>query len=152
MTKKFKLVAITALVLWLVVLIQIMFTRFVVSEKDVWQAFARNQITSVREETDSRNVKEGNTCLMGKYPGRLSLEEQEALTNRLFRSLGGGSVLTSSMDTEADYYVAYGYTTGIETIKKVNGKRINMNVAISYNEKEDCTEVVMGIPLINSDF
>lgn len=58
----------------------------------------------------------------------------------------------SSQADDADYYVAYGYTMGIDKVKVVNGRKINLNVAMSYDEKEQVTRVIVGTPLINSDF
>ena len=54
--------------------------------------------------------------------------------------------------TEGGYYVAYGFTSGIEKIKKLNGKTINMNIAITYDETEDKSLVYFGIPIFNRDF
>lgn len=50
------------------------------------------------------------------------------------------------------YYVAYGYTNGINMVKRVNGKMINMNVAITYDENEDKSVVYFGVPILNQDF
>ena len=74
------------------------------------------------------------------------------MADKLFRQLGGGEVMNSNSDSSSDYYVAYGYTSGFESSKKVNGRRINMMAAFSYDEKKDVTKVVFGTPLINSDF
>ena len=60
-----------------------------------------------------------------------------------------------SMLWEAVRYLpqtAYGYTTGIKKYKTINGKRINMNVAVSYDEKKDVTNVIFGSPIVNSDY
>ena len=48
--------------------------------------------------------------------------------------------------------MAYGYTHGIDQIKRINGKTINMNVAITYNEQEDKSLVYFGVPILNMDF
>lgn len=150
--KKFKIVIITAAVLWMVVFIQILVTRIYVAQNDFTQAFARNQLTVINPNIDTRNVKEGNTCTEGKLLGRMEKEEMAKLANDLFQSMGGGNVLTSSMSPENNYYVAYGYTSGIAESKNINGRKVNLNVAIYYDENENCTNVIMGTPLINSDF
>ena len=84
--------------------------------------------------------------------GRLNASEQQTMADKLFRQFGGGEVMNSNSDSSSDYYVAYGYTSGFESSKKVNGRRINMMAAFSYDENKDVTKVVFGTPLINSDF
>lgn len=152
MKRKFKIAVWAAALLWIVVLIQIAVTRLYVSKTDFVQAFARNQLTVEKVNQDSVNVQEGNTCLEGYAPGQLSNEEKEKLATELFQTMGGTSVMSHSENTENTYYVAYGYTTGLAYYKKVNGHRINLNVAICYEEEKDRTRVIMGTPIINSDY
>lgn len=168
MSAKFKCTIGAAAVLWAIVLIQILLTRWQVSDADFTQAFARNQVTVTTSEEDSRNKEEGNKVKEGAVPGKLSAEGKRELAESLFRQMGGGVVLDSTdspsigfkkmaaglsetgMLTES--YVAYGYTNGIQTIRNVNGKAINLTVAMNYDEERDVTHIVMGSPLVNSDF
>lgn len=152
MKAKFKIAVLAATLLWIVVLIQIAITRLYVSKTDFVQAFARNQLTVEKVNQDRANIKEGNTCLEGYVPGGLSAEEKEKLAAELFQTMGGTSVMVHSENEENAYYVAYGYTTGLAYYKKVNGHRINLNVAICYEEGKDRTRVIMGTPIINSDY
>lgn len=157
MLGKFRIAVFIAAMLWMIVLVQIIVTRIYVSHTDYTQAFARNRITVLWEETeqqnaDSRNYRAGNTCMQGMVHGKLSRKEMAELARDLFQTLGGGEIQSGSVDHGGNYYVAYGYTTGIQKNKRVNGKRINMNVAISYDEKKNVTNVVFGTPIINSDF
>ncbi len=157
MLRKFRAIVYLAAALWLIALIQILVTRVWVSRTGFTQAFARNQVTVESFETaaqneDMRNAAQGNTCVAGEVDGKLSDDEKEKLAAGLFASLGGGTVMSGSEKIWSDYYVAYGYTSGISESRRINGKRINMNVAISYDEENDTTKVVMGSPLINSDF
>lgn len=168
MSAKFKCTIGAAAVLWAIVLIQILLTRWHVSETDFTQAFARNQVTVTTSEEDSRNKEEGNKVKEGSVPGKLSEEEERELAESLFRQMGGGVVLDSAESPSiafqamaADFsetgmltesYVAYGYTNGIRTIRKVNGKAINLTVAMKYDEEKDITHIIMGSPLVNSDF
>lgn len=153
MKQKFKIAVTVAALLWMIVFVQILVTRFYVSHTNFTQAFARNQVTvETSENIDSRNIKEGNTCTEGLIRGKLSNDEKEKLAENLFRTMGGGEVMAGSMNNGNNYYVAYGYTSGIKKVKRVNGRRINLNVAISYDEEKDITNVIMGTPLVNSDF
>ncbi len=170
MNAKFKCAIGAAAVLWAIVLLQILLTRWHVSHNDFTQAFARNQVTvTVSEsEKDSRNTKEGNDIREGEVSGKLSDKAKRELAESLFRQMGGGVVLDSSetpfvgfKKMAADFYdtgklkqsyVAYGYTNGIDTVRKVNGKSINLTVAMNYDEEKDVTHIIMGSPLVNSDF
>ena len=152
---KFKIIALAAIVLWLIVLVQTVVTRLYVSRTAFTQAFARNQIVVEKDSeatADRRNIEEGNQCREGTVAGRLSVESMQELAQDMFRQMGGVEVMSSSGSGEDGYFVAYGYTRGLETKKKVNGKDINLNVAMSYDEEQNVTRVVMGTPLINSDF
>ncbi len=152
MKRKFKIAVWAAALLWIVVLIQIAITRLYVSKTDFVQAFARNQLTVDMVNQDRANIQEGNTCLEGYVPGRLGTEEREKLATELFQTMGGTPVMVHSDNAEDAYYVAYGYTTGLAYYKKVNGHRINLNVAVCYEEEKDRTRVIMGTPIINSDY
>ena len=75
MLRKFRVAVFAAAVLWLIVLVQIIATRIYVSQTGFAQAFARNQVTVLQEESqqqnaDSRNAENGNICTEGVMPGR----------------------------------------------------------------------------------
>lgn len=151
---KFKVLLITLVLLWGIAFIQICMTRFYVSQEAFTQAFARNKITVTKEAesaTDTRNVAEENVCKEGTVEGRLSETERVRIARDIFRQFGGAEVMSGDAKN-ANYYVAYGYTNGVEHYKRVNNKRININVAMTYDERADKTRIVIGTPLINSDF
>lgn len=100
---------------------------------------------------DTRNTREGNKCVQAFKTGRLSTKEMADTAKALFQTMGGSVVMDHVESGDSGYYVAYGYTTGLDTCKKVNGHRVNMNVAIQYDETKGRTCVTMGTPLINSD-
>lgn len=143
----------TALVLlWGIAFVQTLLTRIYVSKSTFTQAFARNRIMVTESEAakDTRNIKVGNVCKEGIITGRLSLEKRQEVTKSIFREFGGVEVMNSDPENE-NYYVAYGYTNGIDIVKRVNGKKINLNIALSYDEENQVTRVTVGIPFINSD-
>lgn len=152
---KFKIIAWSAVVLWLVVLMQTVVTRLYVSQTAFEQAFARNRIAvekSSAADADARNVRAGNQCREGVIGGRLTQDSKRELAQDMFRDFGGELVMSSVGEEDENYFVAYGYTRGIKKNKNVNGKAVNLTVAISYEEEKNVTRVVMGTPLVNSDF
>lgn len=149
MSKKVKFMIYVACTLWIVVFAQIAVTRIFVRQTDVTQAFARNQLVVEEGSSDMREICRKGGWIMGKIPGRLSTEERRKIADNIFGYEGGTRL---SEYSERGYYVAYGFTSGIQLIKKVNGKTINMNVAVTYDENEDKTIVYFGVPIYNGDF
>ena len=157
MLRKFRIIIFLVAALWLVALVQILITRFYVSHTSFTQAFARNQVEVITDETrqqekDLRNRAQKNQCVVGSVDGKLSESERAGLVRKLFGEFGGVAVSDGSESIFSDYYVAYGYTTGIKNSRKIGGRRINLNVAISYDEEKNKTKIYMGSPLINTDF
>ena len=143
--KKFFAAAFAAFVLWAIVILQTVLTRWYVSQTAFEQAFAKSDIMKASTQeaaADTRNTNSDNRVMEGVVNGRLNASEQQTMADKLFRQFGGGEVMNSNSDSSSDYYVAYGYTSGFESSKKVNGRRINMMAAFSYDEKEDVTKVV----------
>lgn len=149
MSKKVKFMIYVACTLWIAVFAQIIITKAYVAGNDVTQAFARNQLAIEESSGAVGDVCKEGGWIMGKVSGKLSSEQKENIAHTFFGYEGGGCLF----DQEADgYYVAYGFTNGIPLVKKVNGKTINMNIAITYDEEEDKSLVYFGVPVINKDF
>lgn len=150
---KFKIILTAVALLWCVAFVQTLVTKWYVSNSAFQQAFAKNQIVLTENgeaERDTRNIREGNVCREGEIQGRLSREKREELVTNIFREFGGVEVMSSDEDDD-NYYIVYGYTKGIDVEKHVNGKAINLSVAMSYDEKKQSTRIVVGVPFINSD-
>ena len=131
MRRKLKLAIFCMCLCWIVAFAQFAMTRFYLSHNDATQAFARNQL------------------IKGHLSGEMTSSQKEQLASRLFHVWGGA--IKDTRQT-SDYYVAYGYTSGIAFCKKINGQKINLNLAITYNEISDETTVYLGVPLLNTDF
>lgn len=134
---------------WIIVFVQFAMTRFYLAHNDAAQAFARNQLVVENGHGDLQNLSEKGGIVKGHLSGRISAEQKEHLASHLFHSWGGA---VKSTHQTSGYYVAYGYTSGITFYKKINGQKINLNLAIAYDEISDETTVYLGIPLLNSDF
>jgi hypothetical protein len=149
MSKKIKTMIYFVSILWIVVFAQVIITKIYVKNNDVTQAFARNQLTIFEQSGELSEISQDGGWMMGKMAGKLSEEEKEKLADTLFAYEGGKSLFQNE---NGQYYVAYGYTNGIDILKKVNGKTINMNLAITYDEQEDKTMVYFGVPVLDVDF
>lgn len=149
MSKKIKLMVYVACTLWIAAFVQIIVTKAFVSRSDVTQAFARNQLVVEEGSTRFENICREGGWVKGNIPGKLSYEERQQIADNIFGYEGGSRLYEY---TEDGYYVAYGFTSGINKLKKVNGKTINMNIAISYDETRDKSVVYFGVPIFNGDF
>lgn len=91
-------------------------------------------------------------CIMkftGSYKGELSTEEKDKKVKELLKSLEARKIESISSD---NYYTAYAYTGLVEDYIEVAGKRININIATTYNEEEDKTELYLATPILNEDY
>ena len=149
MKRKIKCAIFCMILCWIVALVQLTMTRFYVNHNNVTQAFARNQLVLDSNSTNLPELSQKGGMIKGHLSGSLSPEQQKQLASRLFHAWGG--VLQSGQRNDS-YYVAYGYTSGISFYKKINGQKINLNLAITYNEISDETTVYLGISLLKTDF
>lgn len=53
---------------------------------------------------------------------------------------------------ENGIYTVYGYTRLEDTYLNLQDKKVNIQMVMSYDEKEDKTYVKMGIPMVNSSY
>lgn len=149
MKKKIKYMIYIVCMLWIVAFVQIILTKAYVNKNDVTQAFARNQLMIEENNTKISDLCREGGCIMGKISGKLTLEEKKKIADSIFGYEGGSRIFEQE---ESGYYVTYGYTNGINMIRKVNGRMINMNIAITYDENEDKSLVYFGVPFVTEDF
>ena len=89
-----------------------------------------------------------NINIDGQYTGKLGTEQKDAITMELLEKLEAKIVA----EHREDSYVVYAYTPLIEEYKTVGKDKINLTIAIIYNEEENVTEVLLATPLLNQDF
>lgn len=85
----------------------------------------------------------------GSYQGKLSGEEQQAKVKKLLSNLQAKKVDSIK---SSNYYTVYAYTGLVDDYIKANGKRININIAITYDEEHDKTEICLATPILNEDY
>jgi uncharacterized protein YuzB (UPF0349 family) len=81
--------------------------------------------------------------------GRLTLNEKNKIVTEIFSLLSSDIVETYS---DEEILSIYGYTQYIDDYIVSNGKKINMNVALTYNETENKTYLYTAIPVITTDY
>ena len=105
----------------------------------------------VEEELGTLDVKDEQVILKyeGSREGELSLEEKRTLATTLIAELQGDVALEYD---EGDLYTVYGYTGMLKEYISSMGNKINVQVAITYNEMKDSTRIVLATPILNDSY
>lgn len=82
--------------------------------------------------------------LCGTYNGEIPLGEKDRLTNCLLQELYAQPVYENRENAN---YTVYAYTGAVEEYIVVEKKKINVQIAVYYDEEEDCTELVLASPI-----
>ncbi len=83
--------------------------------------------------------------LVGDYAGYLPLERRNEITEEILDALGAEVVYEYR---EQDMYTVYGYTAGLENYITVEGRKINVHIAMSQNEKHYRTTLYLASPIL----
>ena len=92
---------------------------------------------------------DSTVLLTGVYQGKLSLLEKNSVTDQILDTLQ--AEVTAENRTESIFTV-YAYTPNISKSIEVEGDKVNLNIAFSYNEDKDETVVYLATPIINEDY
>ena len=83
--------------------------------------------------------------LVGDYAGYLSLERRNEITEDIFDALGAEVAYEYR---EHDLYTVYGYTASLDNYITVEGKKINVHIAMSQNEEHYRTTLYLASPIL----
>lgn len=87
--------------------------------------------------------------LKGEMDGALSMTQKNIITDKIIEGSGGKIVTESRSD---NLFTVYAYTDKIEDYVLCGSMKTNLNVAITYDEIDDTTEVYMATPFMNQDY
>lgn len=92
-----------------------------------------------------------NTTLQfsGAFAGNLLLETKDKMADRMINSLNGAIVFENRQN---DLYTIYAYTGLLDEYIKVDGNKINIQVAMNYDEENDTTKIYLATPIISGDW
>lgn len=92
---------------------------------------------------------EMNRMFAGYIPGKLSNRECNSRIKKAFQAAGG----KAGGGIENDQFVSKtGYVVNLPGTMEVSGRRINMQIAASYNEINNRTYFYIGSPMVLSDY
>lgn len=90
-----------------------------------------------------------NMNLVGSIEGTLNSTEKNELADSLLDRLGA-KVVTENRDN--DIFTIYAYSKGAGSYITIGGNKINMNIAIGYDEEQDRTKVYLASPINSLDY
>lgn len=85
----------------------------------------------------------------GELPGKLSHVEKKEIIGQLLDSI---SAKQQSEYTGEDMYTVYAYSDIIDETQTINGKSINVTIAINYNKENHQTGLYLATPFLNEDY
>lgn len=100
---------------------------------------------------DSMGVTKDSSYIQftGTYPGELKLDDKNQLTNQMIQSLGA----RITYENRADHlYTVYAYSAGLNEYISVGKSKVNIQVAMTYNEKTNETIVYLATPIMNGSY
>ena len=90
-----------------------------------------------------------NMNLVGSLEGALNNIEKNELADGLLDRLDA-KVVTENRDN--DIFTIYAYSKGAGSYITIGGNKINMNIAIGYDEEQDRTKVYLASPINSLDY
>ncbi|MDE7297672.1 MAG: YwmB family TATA-box binding protein, partial [Lachnospiraceae bacterium] len=86
---------------------------------------------------------------LGAYEGELPLERWDRIANSMIKELGG-KIIYENRDKEL--YTIYAYSSQLPEYVSVDQKKINIQVAMRYEEDNNRTVVYLATPLLRGDW
>lgn len=106
--------------------------------------------TKIERLLKMRNmVSTSNVNLKGSRSGKMSRKEKEEVTDQLFQMLQATEV---EAVREEELYTVYGYSPYMENVFYYGEKKINLNLAFSYDEEEKETLFYLAMPYVQGDY
>ena len=107
----------------------------------------------LRELLKGLNIEQKgiNTTLQfsGSFVGELALDTKNKMADRMIKSLKGEVVYENRQN---DLYTIYAYTGLLSEYIIVDKNKINIQVAMTYEEENDRTKIYLATPIISGDW
>lgn len=99
-------------------------------------------------EKDTRNSR-SSANVIGRYDGKLSLEERNRIADGLLEKMGAHVV---SENRDMQLYTIYGYTPWLKEYEMQEDDAVNINIAMYYSQTKDETYVYAAVPILGLDY
>lgn len=118
---------------------------------------ASNEILRFKDKVEGiykdLEIKESDVSttlqLCGAFAGNLLLDTKNKLADDMIESLEGKVVFENR---EEELYTIYAYTGLLKEYITVEKTKINIQVAMSYDEINNCTKIYLATPIISGDW
>lgn len=90
-----------------------------------------------------------NVNLIGTVSGMLNRDEKNRVADNLLESLEA-KVVAECRDN--DFFTIYAYSKGIEDYITIGGSKINVNIAMNYDENKNMTNIYVSSPVNSLDY
>lgn len=81
--------------------------------------------------------------------GYMDYASKNIMCDALFRKIGANIV---SENRDNDMFVVYGYTKNINEYINILNEKVNVNLAITFDEERYLTRIILATPINNMDF
>ena len=81
--------------------------------------------------------------------GKLTLKEKNHLTNQMISNLSGRVRFENRKE---ELYTVYAYSSALKEYISADNKKVNIQVAMNYDELHDETVVYVGYPILNGSY
>lgn len=109
--------------------------------------YLQDKIEEVYNSLHSDNTM--NITIVGTYNQRFSADETKRVAKRILSCIKSNVI--EEYETER-LYSAYGYTNLIDDYRKIENEKVNVHIALRYNEYEDKTYLYLASPIISEDY
>lgn len=87
--------------------------------------------------------------ITGYYPGEVSYTKRNEIADKMLKQLGAKVILENRT---MELYSIYAYSNLVDEYMVIGGDKININLAINYNEVKDATKLYISIPIIDDEY
>lgn len=87
--------------------------------------------------------------ITGYYPGDLSYTKRNEISDKMLKQFDAKVVLENR---SMELYSIYAYSKLIDEYMVIGGDKINLNLAMNYNEVKDATRLYISIPIIDNEY
>lgn len=104
----------------------------------------------IKEIFKEMNLKPNdNLTLTSTYDGKIEKNQMKEIVNKVLHGVSGNIV--DSFETE-DIYSVYAYSNYIPQYIISNGDKVNIDIALTYNENENLTYLYIAVPVITIEY
>ena len=105
----------------------------------------------ILDTLDDMGVTQAETTLqlLGAYDGKTSVEEWDKLADQMIGKLSGKIIYENRAE---ELYTIYAYSNLLAEYIMVDNKKINMQVAVRYEEDNNRTVVYLATPIIRGEW